>query len=345
MAVNQEELKVLLDQHDGSTVEGAAARLKIMREAANPPEENSEETESEEEEVPEEEESDERLFDSDNPEEEEAEEDESLPILDAPEGFTTQEREAFAEFDAEAQKAIIRMEQARQRGVKVQVDKVQTEAKRLQEEAAEVAKMREEYVKRLEATTDVSNLRPNPDLLDEDHDDYNPQEFYRQQAKYDRAKIKAEQDTEKLNEERGKMEAERRELLKKDVAVHTEILLERFPDWAADHEAGKKELAEVKAYATSGRYPTFTEEVINPLYNSDILTALWKARKYDEMTGKIDKKSRKTPPKTVKSAKRGKPVPSLKAVKEAEERHKRERTVESAAALTKARREHSMRNR
>ena len=343
MAINNEELQARLDQHDSSTVRGAAERLKIMREAAQAPEENSEETEVEETEEFEEQELDERLFDSEDPEDEvEAEEDESPPNLEPPEGFTPQERETFAQLDEEAQKAVIRMERERQNGIQLQVEKVRTEAQRLQQQAEEVARMREEYVERLKGAADTSSLLPDPELLDEESEKYDPTEFYRQQAKYDRAKVEAERNAAFLREEQEKLAQEQREHIQKDVQVHTEVLLQRFPEWSSDHTKGKKELAEVKSYLSSGLYPTFTEDQINPIYNSDLLTVAWKAKKYDEMTGK---RTRKRAPKTVKSSKQGRPQASQKAVLEAEERHKRERTPHSAAALLKAKRELRLRNR
>lgn len=307
MATNPDEI---IQDADHSTIEGAMERLRAQREeipAEEIPTDNSEEQEAPEEELAEQELSEEEEIDTTDEavdlEEDLVETDDLVSNLEPPKAWSGDAEETFRGLPEDLQTQIIEKDKAVERGVHKKLQETATIRKEAEAIRQEAEQARQEYRDRLQSLqTDTLQL-PSESLLDENSDDYDPDAYNRQMARYTRQKEEREQHQKELSKIQAEEQKKQQQELLQSAVESERVLLQRFPSWK-DPEKGRAEITSLREYMVS---QGIDKEVAQSVYDHRMLTVTWKARQYDRI-----KAAEKKVKKTSKTAKPSARVPKQK---------------------------------
>jgi len=146
--------------------------------------------------------------DPDVDDEMEAEDTDESPAIDPPSSWSSEAKARFRELPPDLQATIAENERKRDLDIRRRIDQIAEQRKEAEARKAEIDKLREEYAQRLKSLLDSDVPQP-PDetLLDENSEDYDPEEYNRQEARYRkamRAREKKQAELQKLHEEQAK---------------------------------------------------------------------------------------------------------------------------------------------
>lgn len=212
---------------------------------------------------------------------------------------------------------------------------LQAERENMQAQAEQVQRLRDELIARLQELKgpDLDDYLPDPDLLDENSDKYDPEAFNRQQARYQ----KLQRDQRKADAELDKLQKQQLEANRKEydafVADQRRYYETHLPQ-IVDPETGRAVAEQVVNYATS--LPSLTAEQLGSA-PADLVHVLWKAMEYDKMQAASAKPLKPTAKKTTQVRSSGHQIkPKTKAQQLAQDFAKKPRTEAEAMALFKA---------
>lgn len=328
MATNLEDI-------DGSTVDGAAARLSQMRPEA--PDEAAEAEDSGVEEVIEDAplEAQEDDLDTEQTEEVLDEEDEYqedyAPTLEPPSSWSGDAKEKWSQLPDDIKEVIVARDKDRDRGIHQRLNELAEQEKALKAAREEAAQAAEEARQRLERFS-TDELKPPPkSLLDVNSEDYDPDKYHLLRAEYEERKEAADEQRRESRRQQEEEAKKYREALQEQVEASKAKLLQRFPSWAKDPQKGIKAIGELRDYMVQ---TGVTRDVAEKVYDADMLTYIWKARQYD-----LARKAKQTEakPRVSRPAARKAP-PRESDVRKAEKTFRESGSVDDAARLLAAQR-------
>ncbi len=336
MATNPEEI---LDVDPG-TIEGAAALLKADREQAAPEAaENSEDLEEaedieeidpatevlEEEPAPTEQASEEY-------EDELVDEEEFAPTFEPPNSWGDEEaRSTFSELPEDVQRRIVETDKAVTRGVNKKLQEAANIRKQFESKTQEAEQVAAELRQRLESLAGQETVElPSESLLDDTSDDYDPDKYHREFARYTRNQESKKQQVEELRKLQDAENLKKAQAQAQNIQRAQETLLHRFPSWK-DPEKGAEAINGIRSYLVKQGIP---QDVADNVYDADMITIAWKARRFDEIRAKekVVKKTVRTSRPTSRATTTKKPD----NVQKLQSSLKESGSVHDAAALLKA---------
>jgi hypothetical protein len=327
MATNAEDI-------DGSTVDGAVERLRQTRPEA-PAQEAAEAEDSEvlEEEVIHEDaplEAQEEDLDTETEEvleEEDELQEDYAPTLEPPSSWSGDAKEKWSQLPDDVKEVIIQRDKDRDRGIHQRLNELAEQEKTAKAAREEAEKLAADARQRLERLTASDELKPPPtSMLDVNSDDYDPDAYHLQRARYEERKEAMTEQQRELRRQREEEMQKAQEARLAQVEASKNKLLQRFPSWAKDPEKGVKAIGELRDYMTQTGVP---RELAERVYDADMLTYVWKARQYDKLR---QSKKAETRPKVSRPAPKKAP-PRESDVRKAEKTFQENGTVENAARL------------
>lgn len=212
---------------------------------------------------------------------------------------------------------------------------LQAERAKLEAQAEEVQQLRNELIARLEELKkpNLDDLVPDVELLDENSEKYDPEEYNRQQARYQKLQVdqrKADAELEKVKASQMAKAREEHEAFLKQQRQYYE---ENLPQ-IVDPEKGRAVASDVISYAVA--LPSVSPEDLETV-PADLVHVLWKAMEYDKIQAQQanpPKPTTKKPTTVRSSGNQVKPKSAADALKQ--EFGKKPRSEAEAMKLFKA---------
>lgn len=329
---------------DGSTLHGAAQRLRDTLDAPEDTSEAPEEAAETMESTPDEgagdhEEAPLETADDLDPsgevvEEADGGEEDYSPTLEPPSAWTGDAKAKWDRLPDDIQEEIVRRGKDADRGVTKRLNEIAEAERDLQAKREEADRSSAEARQRLEGLVSTSEELKLPDIsmLDIDSDSFDSDKYHLEKARYDQNKEQRNEKLRELQKDRQEDQKKLEEAQVQSVQASTEKLFTRFPSWRENPERGQKAISELRSYMVEHGVP---DQVAAKVYDADMLTFIWKARQYDRARngGKPASKPKVTRPATRKAAS------NTSDMKEAEKAFEDNPTDHNAAALLRARRQ------
>lgn len=220
--------------------------------------------------------------------EEQAIETDDSPAIDAPNSWSSTEKEHFSTLPPDIQASLALRERERDLNIRKGQDETAAQRKAIEADKEAVNKQRLELSERLKS----GSRKPSTDMLDPEHESYDSDGYHAKLRKYEDGLKEAK----KLDNELNLEDVEKRKVWQeKEIKVYQDVL----PQFV-DKEKGPAFRQKLAEYAVKTQGITMEDAVkAFPITPASQMVILDKARKYDEAVAK-QKSAKKTPkPKTL----------------------------------------------
>jgi hypothetical protein len=198
--------------------------------------------------------------------------------LEAPAAFTKEGKELFAKADPALQKEVAESLKAFQRGATQKVQQAVEKEKEVEQMAAQVLQMRDEWSRKLQSLDVALPEPPDEALADVNSESYDPDRFNVELARYERAKLNVEKnkaESQKLADETASQNAGKQQ---RTFEGNARRIVEYFPSWNTQEKFTDGVVRVQDWYA---KEYGLTTEVSRGLTDSAVIKTGYKAMQYD----------------------------------------------------------------
>ncbi|HUV66467.1 MAG TPA: hypothetical protein VMW24_21435 [Sedimentisphaerales bacterium] len=250
--------------------------------------------------------------------------------LDAPAALSKEGKDLFAKADPALQKEVADRLKAAERGATQKVQQVAEKEKEVEALAARVIELRDQLSARLQSLDVTIPEPPDPDLADPYSDQYDPDAFNVQQARYQRAMRDVERnksERQKVAEENARISQQNESKFRQESARR---LVEFFPGWNTQ-EKFTSGVSSIHDYLVR---EGIDRQVASKVIDAQMLKIAYKASRYDEIKSQV--KAKKPTPKTTSPTGKPSRTQPTTSISEARARLKKSGSLEDAAAVLSA---------
>lgn len=244
------------------------------------------------------------------------------PAIDAPNSWSSTEKEHFSTLPRDIQASLALRERERDLNIRKGQDETAAERKAIEADKEAINQQKAELSDRLKS----GSRKPSKDLLDINHETYDPDSYHLASAKYEEGLAEAK----KLDDELSLEDAEKLNVWQKnEIKVYQDVL----PDFV-DNEKGPALRQKLAEYAVKSQSITMEQAAqAFPVTPANQMLILYQSMKYEEAVAR-SKAAKKTPKPKSLSGGNSNPQPEKKTdIKSAAAKFAANRDPASAAEL------------